>query len=67
VKETLSEMLSRVSDQLAGWLENKQCSQDFISAISNDLRHREASARSKVMLLLPVLTAINFMFHHLRI
>ena len=42
-------MLSSMSDQLAGWVERKQCSQDFISTIANDLKHREQSARSKVI------------------
>ena len=47
-------MLSRVSEQLATWLENKQCSQDFISTISNDLKHREQSARSKVTMIMTI-------------
>ena len=50
-----------MSDKLAGWVERKQYSQDFISTISNDLKHREERARSKVR---TTLSAIAYFITH---
>lgn len=41
-------MLCAVSDQLSDWVDRKQCSHDFISAVTKDLKKREEGARQKV-------------------
>lgn len=59
-------MLSSISDQLAVWVENKQYSQDFISTVSNDLKHREEAARIKVRTLVNILmVTLHFITNYL--